>query len=108
MKLKDYDESIGVIDKTCTEVLETLDGLDPRSDEYATAAQNLKTLQEAKQIEVRNKSEHLSGKVPAWATGILGTAVAVLFGAVVMKEERNGGVVSSQAVNLFDKVVRKF
>lgn len=108
MKLKDYDQSIEVFDAEATTIVEKLQELDPTSDEYRKAAENLKTIQEAKQIEVRNKSEHLSGKVPSWATGLLGTVIAVLFGGVVLKEERAGGVVSSQAISLWDKVVRKF
>lgn len=108
MKLKDYDKSIDVLDAEVTDIMEHLAGKDPSTDEYRKAADSLKVMQEAKQIEVRNKSEYLAGKVPAWATGVLGTVLAVLFGGVVLREERNGGVVSSQAISLWDKVVRKF
>ena len=108
MKLKDYDKSIEVMDKESADILEKLDGMDASSDEYKRTVENLKTLQEAKQIEVRNKSEHLSGKVPGWATAIFGSVLGVLFGGIVLKEERKGGVVSSQAIALWDRVIRKF
>ena len=108
MKWKDYDQSIEVLDAEASTIVEKLSGLDPTTDEYHKAATALKTIEEAKQTEVRNKSEHLNGLVPAWATGLIGTFVAVLFGSVVLKEERAGGVVSSQAIALWDKVIRKF
>lgn len=107
MKLKDYDQSIDVMDKEVEDILDRLDKMDPTTEEYEKAARNLKLIQEAKQVEVRNKSEHLNGKVPAWVTSIAGSAIAVIFGAVVMKVEKGGGVISSQAINVWDKVVRK-
>lgn len=107
MKLTDFDRSIDVIDAEVVDILDRLDGMDPTSEEYEKAARNLKTLQEAKSVEVRNKSEHLNGKVPTWATTIAGSAIAVFFGVVVMKVEKGGGVISSQAINMWDKVVRK-
>ena len=108
MKLKDYDQSIDLLDAEVTDIMEHLNGKDPASEEYKKAAESLKLMQEAKQIEVRNKGDYLNGKVPTWATGILGTVLAIFFGGVVLREERNGGVVSSQAISLWDKVVRKF
>ena len=112
MKNKDYNQSIDVLDAEATSIIERLDGLDPTTEEYKVAADNLKTLQEAKQIEVRNKSENLAGKIPAWGTAlissIVGVGTALTFGWKVLTEERGDGVVSSQAVNVFDKVIRKF
>jgi hypothetical protein len=108
MKLRDYDQSIDLLDVEVTDIIEHLDGKDPSSDEYRKAAESLKLVQEAKAIEVRNKSEHLAGKVPAWATTLVGSALGVLFGWKVLRVERADGVVSSQAINLWDKVIRKF
>jgi hypothetical protein len=108
MKWKDYDQSIEVLDAETTTIVEKLSNLDPTTDEYQKAAMALKTIEEAKQTEVRNKSEHLNGLVPGWATALIGTFVGVLFGGVVLREERAGGVISSQAIALWDKVVRKF
>ncbi len=108
MKLKDYDQSIDLLDGEVTDIIEHLDGKDPSSDEYRKAAESLKLMQEAKQIEVRNKGDYLAGKVPAWATTLIGSAVGILFGWTVLREERADRIVSSQAINLWDKVVRKF
>lgn len=111
MKLKDHDATIDRMDKEVHKQLEKLEGItDP--DEYAKVAKNIETMQGSKQIEIRNKVEALCGKIPPWATGlfgtVLGTTVAWAFGKQVMNEERAGGVVSSQAINLWDKVIRKF
>lgn len=112
MKLKDYDLSINVLDAEMASILERMEGLDPTSDEYRKAAESLKVIQESKQIEVRNKSEHLSGKIPGWAvaigTTVFGTLSAIFFGRKVLNIELEDGVVSSQAINVFDKVIRKF
>ena len=112
MKLKDYDQSIDVLDAETTTILEKLNDLDPTTDEYRKAAENLKTIEEAKQIEARNKSEHLDSLVPTWATTIIGLVVTTVSGGMVFRkvlsEERDGGVISSQAIALWDKVVRKF
>ena len=108
MKSADFNATIDILDGEASTLVEKLDGLDPASDEYGKVAHNLKTIQEAKQIEVRNLSEHRSGKVPGWVQGVLGTVIATAFGAVVMRVESRGGVVSSQAINLWDKVIRKF
>ena len=113
MKLKDYDMSINVLDAEMASILERMEGLDPTTDEYRKAAEALKAIQESKQIEVRNKSEHLSGKIPGWAvtigTSIFGAFVATVFGKKVLNIELDGnGVISSQAINVWDKVIRKF
>lgn len=108
MKLKEYDKAIEVHSAEVDRIEDMLTGLDPTTDEYRKAAEALRIMNEVKQTEIRSKNDDLSGRIPAWATGILGTVVAVLFGTAVMKVEQNGGVVSSQAINLWDKVVRKF
>lgn len=108
MKVKDFDLSIDVLDAEQTTIMERLAGLDPTSDEYRKAADSLKSVAETEQIKIRNRNDHVAGKIPPWAVGIFGTVVGVLFGGVVLREEREGGVVSSQAINFWDKVVRKF
>lgn len=109
MKSKDFDQSINDMDATATELLERLHNTDPASEEYARIAANLKSVQESKQIEVRNKSEHLSGMIPAWATGAVGMLLSLgIFQKVFKEEKYGGGVFSGQAVNLWDKIVRKF
>ena len=108
MKLKEFDRSISVMDEEVTSLLDKLDKLDPTTEEYEKVARNLKLVQESKQIEVRNKSEHLAGKVPGWVVSGIGSALAVIFGAAVMVFEQKGGMIGTSAINLWDKVTRKF
>lgn len=108
MKLSEYDKAIEVHSAEVDRIQDKLTGLDPTTDEYRKAAEALKIMNEVKQTEIRSKNEDLSGRIPPWVTGIFGTVVAVLFGSAVMKVEQNGGVVSSQAISLWDKVTRKF
>lgn len=108
MKLKDYDANIEEFEERRKKVLKKLDTLDPASEEYTKAAENLKLVQESKEIEVSCKNDTWRSKIPQWGVTIFGSAVAVVFGFVVRRDEKNEGVISSQAVNIFDKVVRKF
>lgn len=107
-KTVDYNGSLILMDEEVTSLLEKLDSLDPTSDEYEKVAKNLRLVQEAKQIEVRNKNEDLNGKVPAWLTSIIGSAIALVFGGAVMVFEQKGGMIGTSAVNLWDKITRKF
>ena len=109
MKLKDYDKTIDLMDLEVATALEKLTDLDDKSSEEALrTAQYVKILQEAKQTETRNKAEHKEGLVPRWATTLIGSALGIFFGGVILREEHKGGVVSSQAINLWDRVIRKF
>lgn len=107
-KLEEHERSIEVLDGTETDILERLSDLDPTTEEYRKAAENLKLVAEAKRQEVENFNTTRNNLVPSWATGLIGTAVAVLFGGLVMGIEQKGGVVSSNAINFWDKVIRKF
>jgi hypothetical protein len=108
IKLQEYDKSIRIIDSLTADVEERLAQVDPASEEYSRLAANLKTLQESKREEIECKNSYISGKVPSWMTGLLGVGVSLLCGGVVLREEKKGGVVSSQAVNVWDKLSRKF
>lgn len=109
MKLKDYDKTIDIMDLEVAAALDKLTDYDDKSSEEALkTAQYIKTLQESKQTEVRNKNEHKEGLVPKWVTTLAGSVMGLIFGGVILREEHRGGVVSSQAINLWDRVIRKF
>ena len=104
MKQEEYNATIRLMDDTSAEILEVLDGLDPRSEEYEQAAKNLKLVQEAKNLEVRNMTEEKNSRVPGWATGILGSGLAFLMGMVIYRGEASGKVIGSAASSLLSKL----
>lgn len=108
MNQKEFDRTLDLFDAETTTIMGRLAELDPASDEYRKVRESLESLTESTQKEVRSKNDHLAGRVPPWATAAFGTIVGLLFGGVILREERSGGVVSSQAVNVWDKIVRRF
>lgn len=104
MKLQDYEQTIDVYDSTTTELFAELDGMDPTSEDYEQVAKNLKLVQEAKSLEVRNMNEVRNNRVPSWATGLLGTGLAFLMGMTIYHGERNGEVIGSAATSLINKL----
>lgn len=104
MKMEEYNSTIRLMDDTTAEIIEVLDGLDPKSEEYEQAARNLKLVQEAKNLEVRNMTEEKNSKVPQWATTLLGTASAFLLGSVIYHGERTGAVIGSAATSLLSRL----
>lgn len=108
MKLKEYDKSIEIHAAEVDRIQDRITRLDPTTDEYRKAAEALRIMNEVKQTEIRSKNDDLSGRIPTWATGLIGTVIAVLFGSAVLKVDQNGGMISPQAINLWDKVIRKF
>jgi hypothetical protein len=108
MKLKAFEKNIQMFDEEVEKAQEKLTGLEPGTEEYDKVCESIKKLQENKQIEVENKVKTKNGLVPMWATTLAGFGVSLLFGGKVLKEERAGGVISSQAVNVWDKISRKF
>jgi len=107
MKVQDYEKTINAIDSKTVDFLEALDGVDPKSEDCEKISANLKTLQETEKLAIECKNAHIAGKVPGWMTAIAGLIISTFFGVVVLREEKKGGVVSSQAINFFDKVSRK-
>lgn len=107
-KLKEYDQSIAIHAKEVDRIQDVITGLDPTTSDYTTASANLKTMCEVKQTEIRSKNEYLSGKIPPWLTGFVGTAVGIVLFGVLRYDDQHDGVFSSQALNIWDKVARKF
>lgn len=107
-KLKEYDQAIEVHAAEVDRVEDKLTSLDPTTDEYRKCAEALKLVSETKQTEIRSKNEYLNGKVPQWATAVFGSVLALGFGAAVMRFDQAGGMISQNAVNLWDKIIRKF
>lgn len=107
-KLKEYDQSIAIHAKEVDRIQDVITGLDPTTDEYTKASTNLKTMCEVKQTEVRSKNEYLAGKIPPWLTGFVGTAVGIVLFGILRYDDQHDGVFSSQALNIWDKVARKF
>ena len=107
-KLKEYDQAIEVHASEVDRIEDKLTSLDPTTDEYRKCAEALKLVSETKQTEIRSKNEYLNGKVPQWATALFGSAIAVAFGAAVMRFEQAGGMITQNAVNFWDKIIRKF
>ncbi len=108
MKSKEFDQNIKLLDQEMETIIEKMEGMDPTTEEYERAAKSLKTLQEAKQIEVRNKSEHRNGLVPQWACWAGGAALSVLFGWKATRMHKNDGLYPTQEINFWDKFRPKF
>ena len=100
--------SVNLLDAEFTSIMEKLDTLDPCTSEYGEAAKNLKLVQEAKQIEVKNRSEHRSGSVPQWAMWFGGMAASLGLGALAMIIDSTTGIKPVQGVNFWDKFRPKF
>lgn len=109
MKMKDYEDTLELSRSEIDDVYEQLSKIkDKSSEEYRNTLASLNALKEDMFETERCKSERLSGKIPSWATALFGSTLGVIFGAVVLKVEKAGGVVSSQAISLWDRVIRKF
>ena len=103
---KDFKETIKSLDTEIARVEAHLEKLDPASDEYEKVSKNLQTMLNAKATEVSSKNETWKSLVPAWATGLFGSVISIGVFRAVLHEERDGGLISTQAVNVFDKVIR--
>ena len=113
MKLKDYEREIDLIGTDLDDIHEELANPDTTSDRRKELRSELKEQLENQQLAIRNKNEHKNGLVPSWIPNLLGGAVSVITSMYVFRKvtkvEQAGEVVfSGQAVNLWDKVVRKF
>jgi len=108
MKTRDYDMSINLMDAEMTSVMEKLSTLDSSSSEYEQTAKNLKLIQESKQMEVKNRSEHRSGSIPQWGTWLAGAACSLLLGVGAMWVDKTTGMPPIQGVNFWDKFRPKF
>ena len=107
-KRKDFDSTIDVMDSEMADILEKLSTMDKNSEEYKLTAENLAMVAQAKQTECKSKGEWLSSLIPDWVKTFGSMAVAGVFGIAVLKEERGGGVISTQALNVWDKFIRRF
>ena len=107
-KLEELEKSFEVMDATETSIMEKLNDLDPTSEEFTVATENLERVSKAMKDKVDTINSVRNGILPTWATTLIGTAIAVGFGGAVMAVEQNGGVVSSNAISFWDKVIRKF
>ena len=108
----EYDRKIEKLNEEVYSAINQLDLMDVTSEDYATGVKNLKCLQEAVQLERKDKLEERNSKVPAWAvnvgTTIFGALVALGFGYKVLKIDQEGGAISPNSISVFDKVIRKF
>lgn len=113
MKLKDYEQEIDLIGSELADIHEELAKPDITSERRKELRAEEKETLENQQIAIRNKREYKDSLVPSWVPGLVGGAISVLtslhvFRKVTKLEETGEVVYSSQAVNLWDKVVRKF
>jgi hypothetical protein len=113
MKLKDYEREIDLIGTDLDDIHEELANPDTTSDRRKELRAELKEQLENQNLAIRNKNEHRNGLVPSWVPNLLGGGVSVMtslyvFRKVMNVEQTGEAVFSSQAVSLWDKVVRKF
>lgn len=113
MKLKDYEREIDLIGTDLDDIHEELANPDTTTERRKELRSELKEQLENQQLAIRNKNEHKNGLIPSWVPSMLGGAASIItslyvFRKVTKVEESGEAVFSSQAVALWDKVMRKF
>lgn len=112
MKCKDYDLNIKLADEEIQKVHEKLLNKDLTSEQRKELREELKDYTEVQLSAVRTKNEHKNNWVPSWLIHVISIGVTTVTSMFVFKKvtklEEDGGIVSTQGVNIWDRVVRKF
>ena len=107
MRLRDHRETARLLDAEQADILEYLDGKDKAGEEYTAAAQNLKTLEETKKMEVdmiHEKESLLSEFVRGVAAGALSAGTVF----IIWNSEKNGSVMLNQSDKGFIRDASRF
>lgn len=113
VRLRDYELDIANINEEINEVHAKLTNKDTTSEQRKALREERGELLEQQQTAIRTRNEYTSGIVPGWLIGLIGTGLSALSSWYVFKKvlhlETDGeGIFSGQAVNLWDKVTKKF
>lgn len=108
MKYRQFNQNLDLIDQEVDGLFEELKDHKPTSDEYKQLRENIDGWCETQQRVVKSKSEYLAGKVPQWLVTGLGFLGSLLIGKKLWKKEEDGVVISNQAVNIWEKLTRRF
>lgn len=113
VRLRDYELDIANINEEINQIHAKLADKDTTSEQRKELREERGELLEQQQTAIRTRNEYTSGIIPNWLIGLIGTGLSAVTSWAVFKKvmhvETDGeGVFSGQAVNLWDKVTRKF
>ena len=112
MRCKDFDQNIKLVDEEIAKVHEKLLNKNLTSEHRKELREELDQYTDIQLNAVRTKNEHKNNWVPSWLINVASIAVTTVTSMFVFKKvtklEESGGVVSSQGVNIWDKIVRKY
>ena len=109
IKTKDWDETIKTMEAKALKVARKLDSLDESSPDYEQTAKNTKMMFESEKLAVECKNAYEDGRVPGWLSKAIGAGISLAFGVAVLVADQKGVMaIGTSAVNLWDKISRKF
>ena len=104
MKLDEHRKSVEVYDAHCINLLESLDDLDPKSEEYAKVQDALGKMEKTKQDALDGYVKMRDSLVPDFAVNIGAIGVSFLGTMLVLWFEHSGDVIGSTAASLIRKM----
>ena len=108
MKYRQFNVNLDLIDQEVDGLFEELANHKPTSDEYSKLREQIDGWCETQNRVVKSKAEYLSGKVPQWLVTGFGFVGSLFIGKRLWDKENAGAVISSQAISVWEKLIRRF